>query len=890
MEQLRNEAVRLRTAATACIKTDYQIQDPSGKIKNERKFQWKQLKRICDSLRAFRYDLDILHGKSMGPGERIRRGFDDFRSSLTQNRITANQYSEILQNDNAFNQCLGVIRVALDEAEQAANLPNNPANHEPQHGMNDFEKVSGNVDQTDTIVSYDFAKAATTLSHFTNNRLRYHFSGVEKKEAENYKAISNELGGIAKHGGERTVTMKMGVKAMLDLNLFAADFKAKAGGAGEVKAKIKVDNANGTVSVTYSIGGKGEASAATRLGADPEKEGSAGGWGGIAEGKVSAGVTRSVTKTYANLQEFAKTASRLNIVMTPRPREIFYTWGKATLRVLKQGFLLGTAKIGLRKRHSTMDLHEYNATLRNRNIFGSMGGIFLKKRNIEIISERKAVTFSGALQGNIQGGLYFNNGESLASNITGQISGGLDYSREISANGKLYKSFANSLSGCSEAFLRDKFREDANNMADNWKDSLVTLVNETADGNVQNITRAFSALVEKLTQIEDSVIGVPNKDTAFWQGFAQKARLLAVATALLIKRAAALDDGTEGAANAKTAAKAACEYIIPHLANPVVKIPSSVFHKEFFDIFEMKAPRTSKTVLNLKCSYDAFGNWVDEKMDDYGIGKEAKKTVSGNMMNTGASTGVAFSMGTLGLSGSIEIRLTRENVLSKHQDARPWFRSGKTTFDVRLPANVPLRVIVDYAARRYIKSRGGLSELDESKWKQEFKDAFIDSLKNGVEDFAIDNIPNILDWSLKDIAEQYPAVGKFIGGVSFLKNKRKDDYQFEDASYKTLSFEMDNSLRFTSFKLTNDYETEANLELTPTSFIAVELSHSSKTSENNWIVFPKPKPTVLLKHAEDYILAGNPRGFVNLLARNKIGVLRLMDAAKTNEPNRPDDK
>ena len=890
LKTLKNEAINLRTEATVCIKTDYQIQDPSGKITNERKFQWKQLKKICDSLRAFRYDLDNLNGKKMGPGEWIRRKFDDIRSSLTQNRITADQYNTILQNDNTFNECLRTIRNTLSAAEQAANLPFNPAAPEPQANMDDFEKVSDNVSLNDTIISNDFAKAATTLSHLTNNRLRYHFSGVEKNEAENYKAISDELGSIAKNGGERTVALKMGVKAMLDLNLIAADFKTKAGFTGDVTAKIKVDNADGTVNVTYSIGGKGEFSAGTYLGANPKMAGSQDGYGGMVEGKVSAGATRSVTKTYANLKEFAKTASRLNILMTPRPREIFYAWGKAVLKVLKKGFLLGTALVGLRKRHSLMDMHKYNAVLRNRNIFGNMGGIFLKKRNLEIIGERKTVSFTGALQGNIKGGYYFKNGESLASNIEVNISGGIDYSRELSVNGKFYKSFANSLSGCSEVFLRNKFTADAANMADNWKDPLITLVNNTDGGNVQEITRASSALVEILTQLEDSVIDVPKKNAAFWHNFAQKAKLLAVATALLTKRAAALDDGANGAANAKTAAKAAGGYIIPRLANPVIKIPSNVFHKEFFDVFEMTAPRTTRTVINVKASYDALGNLVDEKMNDYGIGKEAKKTVQGNLLNTSVETGVSFTKGTLGLSGNVEGRITIENVVSKHQDARPWLRKGKRTIDVRLPTNLPLRFIVDTATRHYIKSRGGLSELDKSQWQQEFKSALIDSLKNNVEDLAIENIPNLLDYSLKDLAEQYPAIGKFVGGISFLKNKRKDDYQFTDASYKTLSFELDNNWRFTSFKLSNDYDTDAKLEITPTSFIAIELSLSSKTSVNNWIVYPKPKPNTLLKLASDYIAAGNPKGFVNLLARNKKGVLRLMDAVKHNAPDRPNDK
>ncbi len=886
LEHSKNEAIRMRTEATACIKTDYQIQDSSGKEKNERKFQKKQLDQIRDSLRAFRYDIDCASGKGMGIMEWVRRKFDNLRSSIKQNRITDTQYNNIVENDNTFNNSLVAIRGVLNEAEHVVN----PANHEPHPELDEFEKVSANVGRTDTISSADFATAATKFSHITNDRIRYHYSGTEKREAENFKAISKQLGNIAKNGGERTVTLKMGIKAMFDLNLLAVDLKAKAGGVGEVKAKIKVDNADGSVNVTYSIGGKGEFSASTKVGVDPKNNESEGGFGAKVEGKASAGLTHSVTKTYANLEEFAKTVSRLNILMTPRPRELFYSWGKAALKGIGHCFVLGATVAGFRIHRSNMDQHAYSATLRNRNIFGEMGGIFLKKRNVEIIGERKALTLGGALQGKAKGGIYFETGGSLASNIDGELSGGIDYSREVSASGKLYKSFAKSLRECSEVFLRDKFTADAANLNDDWKDSLVTLVNDTAEGNAGIITNALSALVEKLTQLEDSVLNTPKKDKAFWQSFAQKAKLLAVTTALLSKRAEALNDAVDGAANAKTAAKAAVGYIIPRLANPVVKIPTDVYRTQFFDIFEMAEPRTTKTVINVKFSYNALGNLIEEKMNDLGIGKDAKKTVKGNLQNTAASIGVDLAKPNIGLAGTIELRFTRENVVSNHQDARPWLRNGKMTFDLRLPANAPIRLIVDIAARHYVKSRGGLSELDESKWKKEFMDGFIDGLKNSGENFAIENAPGLLDMSLGEIAEKYPAVSKFIGGVSFLKEKRDADYAFEDASYKTLSFELDNNWRFTSFKLAEDYDSEGKLEFTPSNFISIELSLGSKTSVDDWKVFPTPKPTTLMKRAADYCAAGNTKGFINFLARSKKGVLRLMDAAKDNEPNRPDDK
>ena len=59
---------------------------------------------------------------------------------------------------------------------------------------------------------------------------------------------------------------------------------------------------------------------------------------------------------------------------------------------------------------------------------------------------------------------------------------------------------------------------------------------------------------------------------------------------------------------------------------------------------------------------------------------------------------------------------------------------------------------------------------------------------------------------------------------------------------------------------------------------------------NDWTVFHKPNPNKLLGRAEDYMAAGNLAGYKNFLCRNKKGVIRLVQAANANAPNRPDDK
>ncbi|MBR4675724.1 MAG: hypothetical protein IKP00_14785 [Victivallales bacterium] len=884
LEHLRDLAIAERKKATACIKTDFQFTDATGKVKSDNKYQKQQLDQIRDSLRAFRYDIDLLRSTDMKTMEKMRRFFDNARSSVDQSkRLTAEQFDTIRAKDNDFNNCLAELRDVLFDAV--------PAQEARQAEMDDYEKVSANVGRSDMIDLDDSCVAATKFSHLTNDRIRYHYSGVETRESVHFKAIHNELGEIAENGGSRSVTFKAGLDAFYGLGLFGAEAKVKAGFTGDVTAQINVSNANGTVSVTYSVGGGVQASVKGNLGVDPNSSVPQAGLGVSLEAKGSLGGTYSTTKTYANLEEFAKTVSKLNMVLTPRPREVFYSYSKAAIKGIGHVFMLGATLAGFRISRSKMDQVAYSASLRNRNVFGDMGGVFLKKRNVEVLGERKAISVKGGLQFKGDGGLYFKTGDgSLGSNLAfgAGISG--DYSRELYASGKSYKSFAKSLMVCSALYLQNSFEAEAAEMKGAWKDELVAIVNDGAKNNVQGIAQSLSKLSVKLTELEESAIGKDGKDKEFWNDFAAKARLLAVATALLTKRADALDAGADGASEAKTAAKAAGEYIIPRLANPVVEIPPKVFQESFFDVFNVTTPRTSRIVGTFNVHVDLLGNLFDEVKDTFRVGEDDRGTFVGAIGNPTANAAVGIIKDTSGLSSKLEVRVTRENVVSKHKDARPWLNNGKTTLDVRVSANLPVRFIFDLVARYYVKHAGGLDEADEAKWKKEFIDSLIDSVKLSAEDVAIDSAVPLMELTLGDAAKKFPALGKLLGGADFLKKKYDSNYAFNDGVFKTLRFEFGPGGRFSGFTLAEDYDTEAKLEFTPGSYASINFSLSSKTSTNDWSVIPKPTVNSIMKRAADYASAGNPQGFLNFLERNKRGVLRLVEAGRLDAVPPPKDK
>ncbi len=894
LRTLAASAIGFRRAAVEGIKSEFHLTDPTGKVKSDEEFQRMELDKIRDSLRAFRYDLDKLTGKHMGVMERLRRRFDEMRSSVSSDyRITEERLDVIKEADALFDDLLGRVQRQVADGAQDENMGKQD---EYAKALSSVVKFGSKSNLKDAIA------ASTKLAHITNNRIRYHYSGAEEREKANFEAISDELGAIAEEGGSRTVSLKMSADALFKLGILGQEVKANAGAMFEVSAQITTDNAGGTVSITYTRAGGVQAGASTKFGADPEAKGGEGGIGVKVSAKAEGKVAYSVTKTYANLEEAARTMSKLNILMTPRPREAFYAWGKAAIRGIGHVFVLGATMLGFRIHRSRMDQLEYGAEIRNRNVLGESVEIFRRKRNVEFLEDRKTWSVQGSLSARADGGLYVPDDEGEDEMKTNIAMGfGLEgsYSRDLSVKGRIYTSFAKNLSFCSTAHLEKLYGDELNSVADQgWKRKIADKAREALSVsnmhgfNPVGIREELSSLGDLLVELEHSAAGKKPGDKAFWDQFAAKARIFAVVLGLLAKRAEGLDGATPGAAEAKQAAVSAVNYLLPRIANPGVEIPSDIYLAKFYEAFDLTGPRRSQKSLVFSFQVDAFGKVVDDFKDDKGIGDETtlgnsvKNPVGRGAANiAGAAGGPAVSAGTdiakdtLGLAGSYEMRVTHDTKVSKHKDLRPWMNGDKTIYEVRLHANLPLRVIVDAIVRRQMQSMGGLSERDAAKWRQEFIDGLVDGLKNGAEDVAIASASRIMDLPFLQAAKKYPVLGQMVGGIDFL-NKIRDDgvYEFKDATYKTLKFEIGDDGRLSSFTLQEDYDTEGKISVSPLPFLGITGTHSSKTVNVDWSVMPRPTPGSLMKRAMDFAGAGNPEGFANLLNRNKKGVVRLMKA------------
>ena len=896
LRALADVAITARRQASTGIKTDYQFTDGTGKVKSDSDFQGKQIKQIRESLRAFRYDLDQQRGASMGKMERMRRFFDNTFSSYSGMRIGEAMYTQMQNADNDFNNKLRQIQ---------EHISGQAAQEEPQLDANNpYAGTSDEVVLGDTISLEASAKAATHLSHLTNARIRYHWSGAEKRVEANAKAIRKELGDIAKSSGERTVTFRAGADFLFDLNLGFAEAEAKAGFTGKVSAQISVNNNDGTVSVTYSKGLDLHAKAGVTLGVDRDEKGDK-----LKDGmgvNIGAGVNvegqHSVTKTYANLDEFIRTATKYNLVMTPRPREVFYAWAPGLIKGLGHLFMLGATAVGLRISRSKMDQVSYSAELRNRNVFGPMSGLFLKKRNVEVLGERKSMSFQGSLNASAQAGVFYANNGGYDSNYEFGGSLGISHSREYFVKNKVYVSFAESLKTCSDDFLKRRFNSELENQNailpqdDPWRTHITELVANTdvppgEHYDADSIAPSFAQLTTMLHELEESAAKEPRKDNAFWNQFAAKARILAVAVALLAKRAEALEGVAPQTVAAKKAAEAASRYIIPRLANPIVKIPHKIYQEKFFNVFNFGKPPMTKTVGKLNAMYDLWDGKIGDFLEKKGIGESTSDTLLGATGKTDATAVADLAKETAFQAHKVELKVTRTSPRSKTPDVRPWVNSKKTFIDVRLTAAMPLRALLEWVVRGYAKSVGGADaeHVDESKLMDEIKEALKDSLKTTGEDTLIQGIEPFMKLTLGQLLKESKGVQKFLGGLGFLKKAYNEAYAFEDDTYKTLRFTFSNG-RFVSFSMSEDYETDGKLTIKPLPFLNIELGLSSQTSVNDYTIFRKPTANMFMDAASDYGTAGNMEGFKNFLARHKNHVVRIIQAGKEHAAERPDDK
>ena len=846
LKVVMHRAIDARTSAVSFIKCDCLFTDPTGSTKSDIAFQEKQIDQIRDSLRAFRYNLDKCRGVSMGRMESVRRFFDNLRSNCKGDTINATSFREMQESDAAFRQ---LAKGIMDSIPRGGDI------------ANDLRSLSMDEASAD----------ATRFSHLTNNRIRYHNSGIEKRQRETTDALRKELSSVVGPGGSRTVSLSISADALIGIDVEWGKLQAKAGMSGTFTASIKVANNGGRVDVTYTKGVDVHGGAEAKLGTSPEDSNALPGAGGKLSGQLKGAYERSVTKTYASIDEFVRTIGPHCRLVNPRFREYIYSLAKGAVRGIGHGILLGLTGLGFRIHRSNMDQVKYAAELRKRDVFGPMSGLLLPRRNTEVLEKTVDSTKSGTIQGEGEVGFYFSNGDGLGTDKKLGGSAQYSYARINRLKHKTYASFAKSLANCTEQFLEQRFRDelardtDASADAANWKNRLLDVVNggrspAAAASAVAEITKMFEDL-------ESEAAGYGKDERERWVGFARRCRMLAAAAALLAKRA-------EGSPESAPTVKSVHEYLLPRISCPAVQMPEDVFMDEMHNSFDMVLPVKSRHSTRLSFTFDLLGSSSEDL-----VKTGTNKIGGGNVPADGpVGTGLAAMQGGVaeigrsmaGLSGTVELLVTKENRLSEVQDKRPWANGNKLTVEAHIPANLPLRLLIEFITRAVVKSKAGTEDIDESKLKSEIKEALLDPLKTEAESALLAGAGKLLETGIGELAKKSSAFAKLLGAITVIGPK----YESSDSSYKALRFTFVNG-RFSNFTQGEGYDYKGKFSI-KTPFFGASFGVSSSTVTNDYSVYTKPSFVDILGVANDYNGAGNPEAFKTFLFRNIKGVKRLM--------------
>jgi len=214
--------------------------------------------------------------------------------------------------------------------------------------------------------------------------------------------------------------------------------------------------------------------------------------------------------------------------------------------------------------------------------------------------------------------------------------------------------------------------------------------------------------------------------------------------------------------------------------------------------------------------------------------------------------------------------VTKENRVSNVQDKRPWANGNTLTVEAHIPANLPLRLLIEYVTRAVIKSKSGSDDIDESRLGAEIRDALLDQFKTGAEEAVLKGAGKLLETGIDKLAEKSAAFAKLLGAITFLGPK----FESSDNAYKALRFTFVNG-RFSNFTQGEGYDYKGKLSV-KVPFFSASLGLSSSTIANDYSIYTKPSFVDILSVANDYNGAGNQEAFKTFLFRNLKGVKRLM--------------
>ena len=851
----------IRGQAAGGIVTEYAFSNGSG---DDGKFQREQIKRIRESLRAFRYDLDRCSGKPMGKMESVRRWFDDItlNSKLRvpeKNRIDESLYRHLQNADMAYNSALAALQDCFP-------------------GGNPYERMDVQA----------AANEATALSHTANDAIRYYFSGAETKESKFAENVHAEFDDIVAHGGKKQVSVELGVEAMFGVGLGAlVDAKAGGGGSFKVQAQLEVPPGGGAISVTYSYQGKVSGGIKGTAGADSDR----------VQADISAmgniSLTKSSTRVYANLDDCISEMNGKSMLMGGAFYKVVFGAAKKVAKGIASIPRIGATILGFRIHKSRMNKVAYANALRKGNVFGNLDGMLLRRKNSTAFKSRSAWKIGGGANAKASaktsGILGADDFDETNLAFGGKV--GFDISREFAVKGKAYRTFAKSIAKCSDDRVKNLFNTEVASLKQvdrNFADQIANLLVEVADDQRRNqIANGIAGLMRIYEDLEGSAAGKNENDKNFWEVFATKVRLCSIAAELLVRRGGNMDAEKKDAAFLHSL-NAVKTYLSGRIENPAVRIPPAIFEKVLQKVSEVATPPVFKVQGDLEI-YTTFADGLIDEDVEKSTGKPDGKGFKGVAKTFGQSLQrdtLETIRDQIGFSPRVRANFAYTRPMGKKPDVRPWVNASTFTIDVKITASMPVRLLVETIARWTAKKRAAIEdEAENERFCDEIRDDITDTiLSYSLVPNAVKAAGGVLAMSVGELAAQSPSFRSFLnaaGGLPEKVNLNAANFEQEAETSKTIRFNFLN-WRVSSFSVAETFEESTTLKLGFNAGLAdvgLSLAYGMNTETTDYVAYTTPSVATILGAVNAQLETGNPEQLKNFLARNEKGVLRLLRAA-----------
>lgn len=843
-----------------------------------------KLRSVANDLRAFRYDLERANGTAMKPMECLRRFFDDIslrgehRAHNAEHRVTRERYDGLVGLENELK---GLLRTAFDEVSGLLDTDE------------EFRSVS-RIDLSFRSVA-DTSKEACGMTHATNNHVRYYFSGAESKKERFAKEVHEMFDPIVKSGGRKKVVFEAGVDVRGGIDLGkSVVMDARAGAKYLQTAEIKVAKGGGEIEVTYFDGGIAEASAEAAVKAPGEV-----GPGNVRSGvDVHAGANigggRGRTVRYPSLDAFIADCHGSSTLTDTSMKNTALCLGKIgqAVRAFCRGVKDIVTALGFRIHKSVSDNNAYRAMLVDKGIVNELDDILSPPgANAAKTGERTydAMQWGSDVGTDVSFKVhtgYDSEGEEKTGSlfdlgVDARYSG--EWQRRV--HGEEYRSRLNSLRLQSEPFLRGL------DVVDRPEDEGVQAdidglnVDLDAEALKRVCGKIAKALDDRLRKLEDKAVRLRPDDTETWSRACDEINRLTVLYVRFERRLTeiAQTGDEEVRPQAEELLKTASSLFTKRLTTPSMDIPEKVFKEKLVDVVTSDSRAKTVHTAQLKISYSAGGVLTD-------IAKDAAPGLQGDslgktMGKTAVETLTNTAMSTVGAAGSVKGYVSVEEY--SEEDSRPWKNGKAVVCGIKFEPNLPVRVIVDSIAKMCIDS---LTDVDPKELPSVRKQVVSDVLASLLPGMVVGELVTVygsltLGQVLLKGAEAGGAAKFFAGpllkAVTGVIPLQGLEAGFDSEFGANLEFRFERG-RLACFSVSEEASMSQTLgvrfQAGPVG-VGAHIKSGFEESTVERYIYAHPSVDTTLGRAAEFLRSGGRTALNQFLTHNKVGTLRLFDAA-----------